>query len=141
MVAEDRERLRGDRAGGDVEHRRGQLARDLVHVGNHQEQALRRGEGRRQCPTLKRSMDRARRARLALHLDHVGHAAPKIGVTLARPLIGQLGHRRGWRDRVDRTDLVDPIGDVGRGLVTVDRGHGTAGAGRFRPLNFGLLGS
>ena len=47
VVAVDREGMGGDGAGGDVEYGRRALARDLVHVGDHQEEALRRGEGGR----------------------------------------------------------------------------------------------
>ena len=45
VVAEDGERLGGQGAGGDVEHRAGEFAGDLVHVGDHQQQALRCREG------------------------------------------------------------------------------------------------
>ena len=40
VVTEDRQRMRGQCAGGDVDHARRELAGDLVHVGEHQEQAL-----------------------------------------------------------------------------------------------------
>ena len=40
MVAEDAERLGGDRASADMEDAREHLCRDLVHVRNHEEQAL-----------------------------------------------------------------------------------------------------
>ena len=46
VVAEDREGVGRDRAGRDVDDRRRQLAGDLEHVGDHQEEALRRGERR-----------------------------------------------------------------------------------------------
>lgn len=36
MIAEDRQRMRSQRAGADVEHARQKLAGDLGHVGNHQ---------------------------------------------------------------------------------------------------------
>ena len=36
VVAEDRERLRGERSGRDVEHGRRQFAGDLVQVGDHE---------------------------------------------------------------------------------------------------------
>ncbi len=52
VVAEDRQALCGQRAGGDVQHRRRQLAGDLVHVRDHQQQALRRRERRRERTTL-----------------------------------------------------------------------------------------
>ena len=63
VVAEDREGVRRQRAGGDVHDERRQLACDLEHVREHQQQALRRREGRRQRPGLERSVDGAGRAR------------------------------------------------------------------------------
>ena len=48
----------------------GQLAGDLEHVGQHQQQALGRREGRRQRAGLQRAMHRAGGAALALHLLH-----------------------------------------------------------------------
>ena len=44
VIAENGERLAGQRPRGDVENGRGQLARDLVHVRDHEQQALRRRE-------------------------------------------------------------------------------------------------
>ena len=44
-----------------------------------------------------------------------------LGCLPARPFVGQLGHRRGRRDRVDAADLVEPVGDRGGRLVAVDR--------------------
>ena len=57
VVAEDREGVGGDGAGGHVHAEGGQLARDLVHVRDHQEQALRGGEGRGQGARLERAVD------------------------------------------------------------------------------------
>ena len=77
VVAEDRQRVRGERPRRHV-HREGrQLARDLVHVGDHQQQALRGREGRRERARLQRAVDGAGRARLP---------------TASRP-------SRGWRPR------------------------------------------
>ena len=45
MIAEDGQGVRGQRAGRDVHAEAGQFAGDLVHVGDHQQQALRGGEG------------------------------------------------------------------------------------------------
>ena len=92
----------------------------LYMLGIISMQALRRGEGGRQRAGLQRAVHRAGGAALALHLDDVGDAAPDVGLALARPLIGELRHRRRRRDRIDRADLVDPVGDVGGGLVAVD---------------------
>ena len=124
MIAEDRQPLRRERAGGDMEDGRRQLARDLVHVRDHQEQALGSGEGGGQRATLEGAMHRARGAALALHLDHVRDHAPDIRLALRRPLIGQLRHGRARGDWVDRANLVDPVSDMRASLVAVHRGHG-----------------
>ncbi len=52
VIAEDGQGLRGYGARGNVNHRRGQFTRDLVHVGDHQQQTLRRGERGAQCARL-----------------------------------------------------------------------------------------
>ena len=121
VIAEDRERLRGEGARGDVEDRRRQLAGDLEHVRDHQQQTLRRREGRRQRAGLQRAVHGAGGAALALHLDDVRHGAPDVGLALGGPLVGQLAHRRRGRDRIDRADLVDAVCDRGGGLVPVER--------------------
>ena len=70
VIAEDRERLRGQGARRDVEDGRGQLTGDLVHVGDHQKQALRGREGGGQRATLERAMERPGGTALALHLHN-----------------------------------------------------------------------
>ena len=94
VVAEDRQALRRQRPGGDVDDAGGEFARDLVHVGDHQHEPLRRGEGGRQRAALQRAVHGAGGAALALHLDDVGNAAPDVGLALAGPLIRQFRHRR-----------------------------------------------
>ncbi len=57
VVAENRQSMSRHRARGDVKYRRRQFAGDLVHVGDHQQQALGRGEGRGQGSGLERAMN------------------------------------------------------------------------------------
>ncbi len=122
MVAEDRQRLRGQGARRHVEDARGQLTGNLVHVGDHQEQALRGREGGGERSALERAVERPGRTTLALHLHHRGHAPPDVPAALTGPLVGQLGHRGRGGDRVDAADLVEPVGDGDRRLVAVDGG-------------------
>ena len=119
VVAEDRQRMGSDRTGGDMNDRRRQLASDLIHVGDHQQQALRRGERRAQRTGLQRPMQRAGGAAFALHLDHVGHRAPNVRPGLGLPLIGPFGHGRGGGDRIDRDHLVQTVGHRSNGFVAV----------------------
>ena len=78
LVPEDRQRVRRERPRGDVDHGRRELAGDLVHVRDHQQQTLRRGERRAQRAGLERTVQRAGRAALALHLDHLRDRAPQV---------------------------------------------------------------
>ena len=87
VIAENRKRLRGQRARRDVKHRRRQFAGDLVHVRDHQQQALRRRERRAERAGLQRAVDRAGRAAFALHFDDGGHGAPEILHPAGRPRI------------------------------------------------------
>ena len=97
VVAEDRERVRRERARRDVHAEGRQLARDLVHVGDHQEQALRRREGRRERAGLQRAVHRAGGAALRLHLDDVRERLPQ---TFVRP-------------SADHSSASSPIGEEG----------------------------
>ena len=121
VVAEDRQGVGGHGAGRDVPHRRGQLARDLEHGRDHEQQALRGREGRGQRASLKGAVGRGGGARLALHLDHGRDRAPDVGAARGRPVIGPLTHVRRRGDGVDGTDLVGLVRYVGSGLVAVNR--------------------
>jgi hypothetical protein len=79
--------------GGDVDDGRRQLPCDLVHVGDHQQQALGRRERRRQGPGLQRAVHGSGLPALALHLDDGRHTAPEIRPSLGGPLIGPFTHR------------------------------------------------
>ena len=106
VVAEDRQRVRGERARGDVHAEGRQLARDLVHVRDHQEQALRRGERRGQRPGLERAVDGAGRARpRTASRSRRGTAPQRFRLPSADHSSDQLAHGRGRRDRIDRDDL------------------------------------
>jgi hypothetical protein len=57
VVAENGEGMGGDGAGGDMQHAGQQLAGHLVHVGDHQQQALGGGEGAGQRTGRQRAVD------------------------------------------------------------------------------------
>lgn len=117
--------MRRQRARGNMHHRRCQLAGNLVHVRDHQQQPLRRGEGSGERSPLQCSMQRARGAAFALHLDHSRHLAPNVGHSIRRPLVGPFTHRRRRSNRIDGDHLVRPMGDVGCRFVAVNGYFGT----------------
>ena len=92
VVAEDGQGLGRDRARRDVQHRRGQLARDLVHVRDHQQQPLGGGEAAGQRTPLQRAMGGPGGASLALHLDHLRYHAQQIVLPARRPFVGPFTH-------------------------------------------------
>ena len=101
LVAEDAEGVGGEGAGRDMEDGRDEFAGDLVHVRNHEEEALRGREGRRERTGRQRAVDRAGGAAFGLHLDDGGDAAPDVRLGVGCELVAGLGHRRGRGDRVD----------------------------------------
>ncbi len=123
MVAENRQALGGQRTRCDVHHEGRELSGDLVHIGDHQQQALRCGKGGRQRAGLQRAVYRAGRAALALHLDDFRNRTPEIPDALGRPCIGIFAHRRRRGDRINRDHFVGHVGDIGGGFVAVDRNH------------------
>ena len=125
MVAEDVQRMRGDRARGDVHDHGQQFARNFVHVGDHQQKSLRRGVRRRQRACRKRAVHRARSAALRLHLCNAELLSPHVQPSLSRPFIRGLRHGRRGGDGVDRRNFRESISDVRRGGIAVNRhlGH------------------
>src|SRR5208282_2126747 len=56
---------------------------------------------------------------LALHFLNDGNIAPDVFDAVGRPLVRQLGHGRGWRDRIYRAHLVHAISHMRDGGITV----------------------
>ncbi len=119
VVAEDRERVRGDAASRNVEDGRRLFAGDLEHVRNHQEETLRRGERAGQRARLQRAVNGARRPGFALHFDDLRNRAEEIFLTFRGPVVGQFAHRRRRRDRVNGHYFVAKMRDHRGGFVAV----------------------
>ncbi len=119
MVTKDRQRGGRQCAGRHMKYGRGQLARDLVHVRQHQHQPLGGREGGRHGTRLQRAVNSAGGTALALHFLHHRNAAPKVGHPPGRPLVRQLRHGRGRGDGINRTHFVSAIGNAGNRAVAV----------------------
>ena len=119
MVAEDRERVSRQRARRNMKRRGRKLSRNLVHVRNHEQQALGRGERSRQRASLQRAVNSPGSTAFALHLHYVGHRSPDVLDSLRRPLVRPFAHvgRRG--DGIDGNHFVNPVGDVCDRLVCI----------------------
>ena len=119
VVAEDGQRMGRHRARGHMNDVAGQLPSDLVHVGDHQQQSLRRGKCSAEGARLQCAMHGASGPALALHLGDQWHGAPDVLASRCLPLIGPLRHggRRG--DRVDGDHLRKPVRHPCTGLISV----------------------
>ena len=129
VVAEDGQALGGEGAGRDVEGEGQEFAGDLVEVGQHQQEALRRGERGGEGAAEQAAVDRAGDAAFGLELGDAGDLAPEVGFAGGGPLVAGLGHGRGGGDGVDRDELGQPVGDGGDGLVGVAGHVGGGGVG------------
>ena len=122
MIAKDVQRMRRERTGGHVHDHGQKFARNLIHIGDHQEQTLRRriGSGERACG--KGPVNGARRAAFRLHLRDFELLAPHIGAARGCPFVGGLRHRRRGSDGVDGGNFRERIRDVRCSGIAVD-GH------------------
>ena len=121
MVAEDVQRMSGDRARADVENGREQLAGDLVHVGDHEQEALARRVCRGERTGRQRAVHGTGGAALTLHLREAQLLAEHVDAPGRRPFVRNLCHRRGGGDGIDGRDFREGIRDVAGGGIAVDR--------------------
>ena len=105
MVTEDGVMVGGHHAGRDVHDAGQELAAHGVHGGDHQHQALRRGEGGGQGASLQGTVAGAGSTGLRLHLDHVHRGTKQVLLPLGRPLVHLFRHGRGRGDGVDGRHL------------------------------------
>ncbi len=120
MIAENRQGMGGHRAGGHVHDEAGQLAGDLVHIGNHQQQALGRSEGGAYGSRLQRAVHGADGSGLALHLQDARHAAEDILLPPRRHIVGRFAHRTRGRNRIKHRHFAGAKSHVGDGFVAVE---------------------
>ena len=119
VVAEDAQGMGGQRTGGDVDDTGHQLAGDLVHVRDHQQQALRSGVGGGQSAGGDGTVNSAGRAALGLPFSDLNGLAEDVLQTVSGPFVGQLCHDRRRGDRVDRGDFRKGIGYGGGSSIAV----------------------
>ena len=144
VVAEDVQALGGHGTGGDVENAGQQLAGDLIHVGDHQQQALRSGVRGGQGARVQGAVHSTGGAGLGLHLHHLHSSAKNVLSARSGPLVNVVGHRAGGGDGVDAGHLGKRIGYVRCGGVAV---HGLlischvyrSSLFKWMPLHFSFL--
>ena len=123
VVAEDGKGIGGQRPRRAVDDAGQQLARHFIHIGDHEQEALRGGKGGGKRTGRQRAVDRSGHTALALHLDDPNRLAEQIIAPGDRPLIGQLRHYAGGRDGIDGGNIGIGIGHMGCGAVAVHGFH------------------
>ena len=121
VITKDVQRLRSNRASAHVEDRGELLCSNLVHVGDHEEQALGCGVGAREGARAKRAVNGACGAGLGLHLNDLHRSTKDILHALGGPLVDMVGHGARRRDWVDARHLRVGIRHPSRSLVAVHR--------------------
>ena len=120
VVTEDAQSVSSQSTGGHVEHAGQQFAADLIHIGDHQQQALGSGEGAGESASGQRAVHSAGRAGFALHFSNMHLLTKQILAALSGPFVDVLGHGGGRRDGVDGGYVAESIRDMADSTVTVD---------------------
>ena len=126
VVAEDGERMGTHGTGRHVQHAGQALAGDAVHGGDHQHQALGRGEAGGQSTGLQRTVTGAAGTGFGLHLNQTHRLAEDVFPAVGRPGIGVLRHGAGRRNGIDGSDLGKGVCHIRRRFVAVTDLHDLA---------------
>ena len=103
-----------------MEDRGRQFAGDLVHVGDHQQQALGSGERGGQGAGAQGAVHRAGRAGFALHLGDADRLSEQVLPVMGRPFVRNFRHGGRRRDGVDRCHIAECVRNVADGGITVN---------------------
>ena len=106
-----------------MEHGRQHFAGDLVHVGDHQQQALAGRVGDGQRARAQGAVGGAGGAGFGLHFHDPEGFSEHVFHSLAGPGVGVLAHGRGRGDGVEGGDFAERVSDVTGGMIAVDGLH------------------
>ena len=119
MISEDGQRVIGQSAGAHMENAGQQLAGDLEHIRDHQQETLGGGEGGGQGAGRQRTVNRAGRTGFGFHLGDMNGLAEKILTAGRGPLVGDFRHGGGRSNRVNGCHIAERICDMADGCVAV----------------------
>ena len=119
VVTEDGKGVAGQGAGAHVEHGGQHFAGNLVHVRNHEQQALRCRERGSEGTSLEGTMNGTGSTGFALHFRHFYGLSPQVLFAVGSPLVDVFCHRGGGGDRVNGGMLAEQVSDVTGGIVTI----------------------
>ncbi|CCX37220.1 putative uncharacterized protein [Clostridium sp. CAG:1013] len=123
MVAEDVQRVGSQRTSGNVDDAGQQLTGHLVHVGDHQQQALRSGVGGGESTGRQGAVHSASGASLGLHFGDPDFSAEQVLAACSGILVGLIRHHGRGRDGVDGSNVGKRIRYMRGGAVTIHGFH------------------
>jgi len=119
VVTEDVQRLSSNSTCGDMEHAGQQLAGDLVHIGDHQQQTLGSSVGGSQSTSGQRAVNSTCSTCFRLHLNDLDTVAKDVLPAGSRPLINVVSHGAGRSDGINASYFGKRIADVGGSSIAV----------------------
>ena len=96
---------------------------DLVHVGDHEQEALRSREGGGQSTGDQRTVHSTGSTSFGLHFTDGDSLIHQVLLALGRPFVGQFAHDGRGRDGVDGGNVAQGVGNVRGGGIAVHSLH------------------
>ena len=119
MIAENVKRVGSDASCRYMEYRRKQLARYLIHIGDHEKKTLGSGVCCCECACCEGTVNGSGRAGFGLHLRHLNGCAEDVFLTLRRPLVDIVSHGARRSYGVDTRNLRERIRHIRCSVVAV----------------------
>ena len=112
VIAEDAQCVRSQGSCRNVEHAGQEFACDLVHVVDHEEQALGCGVSGGESAGCEGAVDRTGCAAFGLHLDYADFLAEQVLFSMRRHIVHDLSHRGGRSDGENSGNVGERIRDI-----------------------------
>ena len=123
MVTKDGQRVGGQGAGRNMKNAGQKFAGDFVHVGDHEQQALRCRVGGGKRTSGKHAVHSASGTGFGLHFTHVYDLAEQVFDTLGGHLVHDFAHDGRGGDGVNGCRFRQGVGNVRGGVVAVHSFH------------------
>ena len=123
VIAKDVQSMGGQGTSGHMDDAGQQLTGHLVHIGDHQQQALRSGVSGGESTSCQRAVHSTSGASLGLHLGDPDFSAEQVLAACSGILVGLIRHYRRGRDGIDGGNVGKRIRHMRGGAVTIHGFH------------------
>ena len=123
LVAEDAQRVRGKGTGGNVEYGGKQFTGDFVHVGDHQQEALRSRKRAGHGTSHQGTVHGTGGTGFGLQFTYGDGLAHQVFLAGGGPVVSEFAHHGRRRDRINTSDIAESIRDMRGCRVAVHGFH------------------